>query len=153
MHSSEDAEVNLNAVTIARNGSGADDPGPAPATGGGIYQIDSAFQVRNSLIGLNTNGIGGIQRNDCEGETFTSLGNNLLSTDVECDGFTAGGDIVRDNPKIGKLKKNGGPTKTVALKRGSGAIGHAHKPSAPNRDQRGLKRDNDPDTGAFERGA
>ena len=49
--------------------------------------------------------------------------------------------------------KNGGPTKTIALKKGSAAIGHAHKPSAPNRDQRGRKRDNNPDTGAFERGA
>jgi CSLREA domain-containing protein len=147
------ANVNLNAVTIARNRSGADDPGPAPTTGGGIYQIDSTFEVRNTLIGLNTNGIGGIQENDCEGDTFTSLGNNLLSTDVECDGFTQPTDLIRSNPKIGKLRKNGGPTKTIALKKGSAAIGHAHKPSAPNRDQRGRKRDRNPDTGAYERGA
>jgi hypothetical protein len=143
-------DASLNAVTIARNRAAADDPGPVPSLGGGIYQIDSAVEVRNSLIGLNTIGIGGIQRNDCEGETFTSLGNNLLSTDVECDGFTAGGDIVRDNPKIGKLKKNGGSTKTVALKKDSPAINKAHGPSSPNRDQRGVKRKN-PDIGAFER--
>jgi hypothetical protein len=100
-----------------------------------------------------TRGQGGLVANDCEGETFTSLGNNLLSTKLECDGFTQPTDLERANPKIGTLKNNGGPTKTVELKRGSAAIGKAHKPSAPNRDQRGGKRDNQPDIGAFERGA
>jgi len=145
--------VSLNAVTVARNSSGADDPGPAPTTGGGIYMIDSTFEVENSLIGLNTIGIGGIQRNDCEGETFASLGNNLVSDDTECDGFTATGDITNVSPKLDKLARNGGPTKTAALRKGSQAIGKARRSSAPNRDQRGRKRDAKPDIGAFERGA
>jgi fibronectin-binding autotransporter adhesin len=153
INSTDGASVELNAVTVARNLAGADDPGPPPVTGGGIYQIDSAFEVRNTLIGLNEIGQGGLVANDCEGETFTSLGNNLLSTKLEGDGFTQPTDLERANPKIGTLKNNGGPTKTVELKRGSAAIGKAHKPSAPNRDQRGRKRDNQPDIGAFERGA
>jgi hypothetical protein len=85
-----------------------------------------------------------------------SLGNNLLSTDGPvgiCEGFYGPTDRIRANPKIGKLARNGGPTKTIALKQGSPAIGLAHKPSAPNRDQRGRKRDGNPDAGAFERGA
>jgi CSLREA domain-containing protein len=153
IHAALTADVSLNGVTVVRNRAGADDPGPAPTTGGGIYQIDSLFEVRNSLIALNTIGEGGVQSNDCEGETYSSLGNNLLSTDVECDGFTATGDLVRANPKIGQLGRNGGPTATIELRRGSPAIGKAHRPSAPNRDQRGRRRDNQPDIGAFERGA
>lgn len=145
------ASVAVNAVTIARNISGNDDPGPPPSTGGGVYMIDSTFEVRNSLLALNEVGQGGLAPNDCEGETFTSLGNNVLSTKVECDGFTQPTDLERPNPRIGQLSKNGGPTKTVALRRGSPAIGHADNPSAPNRDQRGERRGGDPDAGAFER--
>ena len=149
IYAAESADVNLNAVTVARNIASSNSPGPPPSTGGGIYMIDSIFEVRNSLIALNEVGQGGLVANDCEGETFTSLGSNLLSTKVECDGFTQPTDLERANPKLGTLRKNGGPTKTIELKRGSAAIGNAHKPSAPNRDQRGRKRDNRPDIGAF----
>lgn len=151
IYAAEGAEVNVNAVTVARNIASSNSPGPPPITGGGIYMIDSTFEVRNSLLALNEVGQGGLVANDCEGETFTSLGNNVISTKFECDGFTQPTDLERPNPKIGQLSKNGGPTKTVALKRGSPAIGHAHNPSAPNRDQRGERRGGDPDAGAFER--
>jgi hypothetical protein len=73
---------------------------------------------------------------------------------AEADTFRVtkrGRDLVRKKPRIGRLKRNGGPTKTVALKQGSPAIGKAHRPSAPDRDQRGRKRGNQPDIGAFER--
>ena len=43
------------------------------------------------------------------------------------------------------------PTQTTALLKGSPAIGKAPKPSAPKCDQRGRKRDQKPDIGAFER--
>ena len=59
--------------------------------------------------------------------------------------------MVRRNPKLGKLARNGGPTKTVALKKGSPAIGEAKRSTAPGKDQRGRKRDRRPDVGAFER--
>ena len=52
--------------------------------------------------------------------------------------------------KLGKLATNGGPTKTVALKKGSRAINHAG-PDAPELDQRGVKRGKKPDIGAYER--
>jgi hypothetical protein len=154
INAQDGADVTLNAVTVVRNV--ADDDGliPVGLGGGGLYRLSSAgFDVRNSLIALN---LSNVTPNDCEGDTpFDSLGNNLLSTKSTglCEGFDGPNDKVRSNPKIGTLKRNGGPTKTVALKRGSAAIGNAHKPSVPNRDQRGRKRDNDPDTGAFERGA
>jgi len=142
-------QLSLNAVTVARNK--ADLPGIGGAMGGGLHNEDSlSFEVRNSVIALN---FSGKLRNDCEGNLFQSLGNNLLSTAFECDGFNMPGDLVRDNPKLAKLKRNGGPTKTMALRKGSPAIAKAHKPSAPKRDQRGRKRDRKPDIGAYERGA
>jgi hypothetical protein len=146
-------------VTVTRNVAAADDDFIVLIGGGGLSRISSAgFDVRSSLIALNTVGApGSSSGNDCAGDTpFGSLGNNLLSTTVagaNCDGFDEATDLVRSNPKIGQLRKNGGPTKTVELKQGSAAIGHAHNPSAPNRDQRGRKRDGNPDSGAFERGA
>ena len=149
------ADVSLNAVTIARNIANADAPLAPALQGGGIYQIDSTVELRNTIIALNAVGVSGIAANDCEGDTFLSLGNNLLSTENagECEGFTQPTDIEDPAPGLAQLKPNGGPTKTVALKAGSPAIGEADNGSAPPRDQRGRKRDNQPDIGAFERGA
>ena len=150
----EGEEVSLNGVSVVRNRGNAD--GVFSEAGGGISNDDPDFTVRNSLIALNT--LTALTpgdppvKNDCSGvDPFNSLGHNLLSTFFICDGFDAPGDFRKANPKLGALAKNGGPTETVALKAGSPAIGKAHKPSAPERDQRGRKRDRKPDIGAFER--
>ena len=138
----DDGTVTLNAVTVTRN---------VARTGGGLYRDPSpsgSVTVRNSLIGLNTASIAGP---DCAGEPFTSLGSNLLSTGSGCAGFDGPTDFVRPNPRLGKLRNNGGPTKTIALLKRSPAIGKAHRPSATKRDQRGRKRDRKPDIGAYER--
>jgi CSLREA domain-containing protein len=139
---SPDVQVRANAITVARNHSGLD--------GGGLFYSPLAigFDVENSLVALNTAANTGP---DCTGDDFDSPGHNLLSTRAGCTGFDGPGDIARSNPKIGRLKDNGGPTKTVALKQGSAAIGHAKRSTAPNRDQRGRKRDRHPDSGAYER--
>jgi hypothetical protein len=59
--------------------------------------------------------------------------------------------------KLGKLADNGGPTKTVALQSGSRAINAADPSALPpevvRMDQRGVRRDNQPDIGAYERTA
>ena len=149
--SSGTSAVSLNAVTVARNVANADQMGAAVVAGGGLYRSDAeSFTVRNTLIALNGQGPQPF-RQDCAGDPFDSLGSNLLTEADNCDGFDAAGDIVRANPKIGALRDNGGPTRTVALKQGSPAIGKAHRPSAPDRDQRGRQRDRSPDIGAFER--
>jgi trimeric autotransporter adhesin len=140
--------LRLNATTVARNLADIDGDGGA---GGGINRstTEGLVSVENSLIALNqADGA----RDDCAGEPFNSLGHNLLSVaSMECEGFDATGDMIRSNPKIGQLARNGGPTKTVALKAGSAAIDEAKRSSAPGRDQRGVRRDNKPDIGAFER--
>jgi CSLREA domain-containing protein len=140
-------QVQANALTIVRNSS---------EDGGGVFNDTSdPVEFENTLIGLNqADGVG----EDCAnggaaGYEFDSLGHNLLSeldTD-SCEGFDATGDFVNSNPKLGKLKNNGGPTQTVALKKGSPAINKADKQSAPNKDQRGVKRGKKPDIGAYER--
>jgi hypothetical protein len=143
-------ELDLNAVTIARNLANSDSL-PFSETGGGLANNSTgAVEVRNSILALNQLGPG--PRNDCTGDPITSGGGNLLSSlgpsDV-CLGFEGPGDAVRSNPKLAGLRKNGGPTKTIALKKGSAAIGRA-RASAPSRDQRGERRRN-PDSGAYER--
>ena len=142
--------VKLNSVTVVGNKAGATSP-IIQLLGGGLQDLGdtpSAFKVTNSLIALN---FSGTTRNDCVGP-FRSLGHNLLGvTSGGCSGFDGPGDLVKPNPKVGELAKNGGPTKTIELKSGSPAIGKAAKQSSPKRDQRGHKRDSNPDIGAFER--
>jgi CSLREA domain-containing protein len=138
--------VSLNAVTIARNS--------ADASGGGLFsQNTKPFKVENSLIGLNTAAATG---DDCAdggdpGEEFDSLGHNLLSTLADCHGFDGPADLVDAKPRIGILGRYGGPTETIPLTRGSPAIGHAKRSTAPTRDQRGHRRGRHPDDGAYER--
>jgi hypothetical protein len=145
------ATASLNGVTVARNVADADTGGGD--FGGGLFQgSTTTISARNSLIALNRVNFSGATGPDCYNEStdFDSGGHNLLTDDNGCTGFNGPGDLVRSNPKIGALADNGGPTKTIALKSGSPALDHAG-PSAPNRDQRGVKRGNHPDIGAFER--
>ena len=137
--------VHANALTVARN---------SAKFGGGLYSgTNDPFEIENSLIALNTASDDGPDCTDDGPPAFDidSLGHNLVSNATDCDGFDATGDRVNSKPKLGKLKNNGGPTQTVALKKRSPAINKADKQSAPNKDQRGEKRGKKPDIGAYER--
>jgi len=159
IHARDGADVSLNAVTVARNVADADADGLVAISGGGLFRLSSmGFEVENSLIALNTLGAAGTLRNDCSGDAkIDTLGHNLVSTDGPgnaCDGFgppNGPGDIVNKNPRIGKLKRNGGPTRTIALRKRSPAINKAKRSTAPKRDQRGVKRKRKRDIGAYER--
>ena len=133
----------LKSVTIARNQ--ADPNGTTIGATGGLVAGDPNVIVRNSIIALNT--VGGSGFPDCLGSP-TPAGKSLLTEISGCPGFS-GAAIVTSTPRLGKLADNGGPTKTIALRRHSKAINHAGAGSPP-RDQRGHKRHN-PDIGAFER--
>ena len=138
----DNTAATLRSVSIVRNhghtqGSGLD--------GAGLFNSASTT-LRNSIVALNKSGNA---RLDCFGN-FSSAGRNLFSRlTSDCTGFTRPPNIVQHDPHLGKLAKNGGPTKTVALKKHSKAINRAGAGS-PSRDQRGHKRHN-PDIGAFER--
>jgi CSLREA domain-containing protein len=140
-------ETSLNAVTVARNRANAD--GSGGDDGGGVYQAGaSTFSLANSLIALNTIGPGGVDPS-CSG-TFTSDHNLFTTNDAGCIRAPGTGDISTGAPRIGPLSKNGGPTKTIPLRRGSPAINEAGA-TAPNRDQRGVRKFRRRDIGAFER--
>jgi hypothetical protein len=142
----------INNITVARNKADTDGTGGGDV-GGGISATGGTINVANSIIALND--LGGmplpLADRNCDG-TFASGGGNVRgSADPGCLGFTGTDDIVEQNPLLGQLERNGGPTKTIALKQGSPAIGNAIDGSAENRDQRGHKRDGNPDSGAYER--
>ena len=103
-----------------------------------------------SLFAKNRATGGGFQ--DCDAPApvgIASFGDNLVTSEQDCPFFDGVGDITDSDPEIGSLENNGGPTKTVKLKQGSPAVDEAA--GGPNRDQRGVERDAQPDIGAFER--
>lgn len=145
-----DGTILLNSVTIADNSVA---PGSFGDGGGILVGSDGSVGIINTILVRNKHkGV----LDDCVndfGGNFDSDGGNLITSEGSCTSFEPGfGDYLRSNPKLAaQLKRNGGPTQTLVLKRGSPAIGKAVKAAAPNRDQRGRKRDNKPDIGAFER--
>lgn len=140
--------VELNAVTIAYNVADLDVDGAG--SGGGLSSDTFTFVVENSLIA--SNGLGSGARSDCAGG-FDSDGDNLLRAldPAGCTGFDFAGDFITPRPRIGRLRDNGGPTRTIALKRRSPSLEEAGPQSSPRRDQRDVKRDELPDIGAYER--
>jgi hypothetical protein len=137
--------------------------------GGAIYNEGGTVTISNSTLSGNTSGGpgGGINNNsngtvtlqnsivanshsggNCAG-AMTSNGYNL-SSDLTCN-FNNTGDLNKKNPSLGPLKKNGGPTQTMALKTGSPAIDAGNPGGCTDNsgqllttDQRGQPR---PDTG------
>ena len=144
--------VALRSSTVARN---VANTGDTSQQGGGVAELSTGpLVLRNSIVALNrvagTTGAGA----DCGFPGFAanvqSEGRNLISDDENCGAAASGGNFVAANPKLGRLRRNGGPTETIGVKRGSKAIDHASR-QAPGRDQRGVKRDRRPDIGSFER--
>ena len=136
----------LNAVTVARNVANYTQASINSGGGGINASGGGTFAVANSLIALNR-APGGVAP-DCYANAGSG-GNNVFTDTSLCSGLVGSDDEV-GNPRIGPLRRNGGPTETIALKSGSPAIGHAGN-DAPPRDQRGRKRDKNPDSGASER--
>jgi hypothetical protein len=86
------------------------------AAGGGYFAASGANQVGNTLLDLNSALTTG---NDAAG-TFTSLGNNILSSTTGATGFNtgSGGTDMLATPaqlNLGPLLNNGGLTPTDAL--------------------------------------
>jgi hypothetical protein len=144
-----EAAVTLEYATVVDNR--ADDDGLGGGDAGGIYQHSGAtFTFNYSILARNTVGASG-QGPECGG---TITGHTVA---VEGQGgsvctFNVSPYFTIDpaNRRLGILKDNGGPTQTVNLLSGSGAIGFGFE--CPPRDQRGKPRPaDDCDVGAFER--
>ena len=109
------------------------------------YYYDS--EVRNSV--LTGNGRNGP---DCISTgVLESGGGNVFSANSDCSRFAGERDRVVEGSGLKPLRNNGGPTSTHALRKGSPATGFAVPQHSPKRDQRGVKRGRDPDSGSFER--
>jgi CSLREA domain-containing protein len=137
-------------ATIAFNR--ADSDGRAGGTTGGVHlrttgvQVPATARVSNSIVALNLE-VGGMAA-DCGGIGFLGMAVNLVSTTSQGP-CSDGTPIVSAEPLLGPLRRNGGPTATIALLPNSPAIGAAEG-RAPRFDQRGVRR-TDPDLGAYER--
>lgn len=107
--------------TISQNTALIHTPYGSPATyGGGIYSKGgSAPALQNSIVANNTSG------GNCNG-SVASQGHNL-SSDLTCN-LNGPGDQKNNNPRLGALQNNGGPTNTMALLAGSPAT-NAGNPS------------------------
>jgi CSLREA domain-containing protein len=133
--------------------------------GGGLYITASAtFTAQNSVIANNTRG-NGINLNVLDdgftnGPVTGELAFNLITT---TNNFfitgPQGGNIVGQDPLLGPLQNNGGPTQTRALLPGSPAIDTAAPTGATDdvgapltKDQRGFPRPY-PAGGRFDMGA
>jgi hypothetical protein len=112
---------------------------------GGIYNFRGAVALTHCTIVGNEStlglGPGGIENNsgvltladtilannvstdgpDCSG-SITSLGYNLVGSDLNCDFSPSVGDVLNVDPILGLLADNGGLTETHALLPGSPAI-------------------------------
>jgi CSLREA domain-containing protein len=97
------ATMQLNNVTIAGNSAGS---------AGGIDSAGGTVTIANTIIATNT---ATANLPDCHG-TLSSLGHNLIGSTSGCTvSGTTTGNILNQQPRLGALADNGGPTQTQAL--------------------------------------
>ena len=91
-----------------------------PFGGGGIFSSGGTVNVKNTIIAGNSDLLG--EGPDCVG-TLTSQGHNLVQAPFGCT-ITGDptGNITGEDPLLGPLQDNGGPTFTHALLEESRAI-------------------------------
>ena len=106
----------------------------AAAEGGGIFR-QSEVKMGGSILAANSAGSTGV---DLYGP-MVSLGNNLIGSTAGGSGFRTD-DIKNQNPHLGALQDNGGPTFTHALLSGSPAIDGNTTNTSTTDDQRLLPR-------------
>ena len=118
--------------------------------GGGLYASSNVgsgstgLQLQNTLLADDTHRY---QNNppmldDCYAvlATLYSLGHNLIEANACLIGGTTTGNILGQDPSLGPLQNNGGPTLTQAPLHGSPAIDHGDNAGCPAIDQRGWHR-------------
>jgi uncharacterized repeat protein (TIGR01451 family) len=111
--------------------------------GGGIFNLSpGTISLLNTIVGGNIDGDTdrGGQAPDCSG-VITSLGHNLIKSTAGCTitGDTTG-NITGQDPQLGSLFNNGGPTRTHLPSATSPAIDAGTSTGAPATDQRGISR-------------
>ena len=156
--------VALNEAHLGCAGGGGVATGPLGTAGSdGTAGTESGGGVRTAAAGTITSVSSLIGANVAATEadfsgTFAGAAHTLLQDAAGATGITNGanGNLVGQDPKLGPLQDNGGPTLTHALLSGSPAIGTGSNPLNLKADQRGYtSRDagGAADIGAFEFGA
>jgi CSLREA domain-containing protein len=122
-------------------------PGTSGVAGGLFVQASTASQdekLQNTIVASNT-------ADNCDSAPaggFSDGGHNLSFGDATCPA------AFNNDPKLGPLHSNGGPTQTLALLAGSAAINKVPSSGAgcPATDQRGVSRPRGAgcDIGAYE---
>jgi len=112
--------------------------------GGAVNNI-GPLSLKNTILANSLSGPDCY--NDPYGEPVVANINNLIESDDGC-----GAPLIADDPALGPLADNGGPTFTMALLSDSPAIDAGDDSSCPLTDQRGIARPQGPhcDIGAFE---
>ena len=124
------ATVSINSSTITGNrGVGLD------------ASTRSPIEILNTIVRFNGDNL----RGNCSRGGIRSLGYNLLLPS-ECGANSDLGDILSENPMLGPLSDNGGPTLTHPLLPGSPAIDAGDQANCPETDQRGYPRPVDGDS-------
>jgi uncharacterized repeat protein (TIGR01451 family) len=125
--------------------------------GGGVYDLGDAgpgpVNLRDTIVANSANGASDFQSAAINGGSVTTTGTNkLIRTNPAAGGFTGANTITGQDPLLGPLPNNGGPTQTMALLPGSPAIDRGDNFGVPATDQRGLPRivNGIVDIGAFE---
>jgi hypothetical protein len=140
----------ITSSTIAENVSNSDTEGSGE--GGALFVEEGTAQVGKSIIARNE---GPTSDPDCLG-TITSQGYNLIETvSPGCDiAGSETGNITGEDPLLGPLADNGGPTRTHALLADSPAVDAVMAGCPPPAaDQRGVSRPQGAacDMGSYER--
>jgi len=146
--SATNAPISLEHVTIARNRANL---GMAGQEGGGIAEASNGpIEISNTIVALNKVAGGGLGP-DCGFAAFAvyvvPTGTSLVSDADRCGPLAMAPNLLAPKPRLGPLADNGGPTATIALRKGSPAINAAG--GSLGVDQRGVKRKK-PDIGAYE---
>jgi hypothetical protein len=138
-----DAPTDFINNTIAGNRALGDD-----GQGGGLYISTSSGEVPSVLNTIIANNRAAADK-DCHGHPVSN-GNNLERHE-SCD-FSTAEDQQNTDPKLKQLANNGGPTKTMAIGKGSPAKNRGADIGCPSDDQRGVPRPQGLhcDVGAFE---
>jgi predicted outer membrane repeat protein len=109
----------------------------ATGEGGGIFMLyNDVLNLASTIVANNTDGAGANDIFDI-GSSVVNATNSLIQV---TSGFTFGtntANITGQNPLLGPLANNGGPTQTHALLAGSPAIDTGSNPLALSFDQRG----------------
>jgi hypothetical protein len=127
----------LTNCTISRNlsSSYSGGGGIAVATEVGAYTYPT-LNLTNTIVAGNT--YGGVGSDITSG--VTTMNYCLIGSFTQSVLYGVGNIFRVNNPGLGPLQNNGGPTETMALLAGSPAIGHADNAAAPATDQRGVTR-------------